>query len=361
MLRTLVICANAELILLILALFYDVPTGIAAGMVGNRNGVLVVGVYVGALFVLGMAFDTLREAYLFPRGYKIPDKYYPEIRAALRNYWSDKTKDFPITRLRVLFSDLSVGAHVSGLVFPKIAISGGLFFGLLTNDWRSKAILAHEIGHIRNGDRWLFGVMVAVFGLSGLQAFDLLFMSAREAPSHLINISEGDKLPNSVRWAAIATHLIILVGILHWREYAADAVAVLITKSKYKYVDLLRSLEEPHVGNSKEPLSHSGSFFHPSIESRQKNLRTASMGLGPSTILERLWKAFVIVPPSLFFLALVFSGINDAAAFVIFLPLVLIGFIGLFVERIKRHVFVAPIEVAPPGDPLPQTRAGRNG
>lgn len=244
MLSILIVCANVELILLILTMFPEIALGIASLLIGIREGPYVTLSLLGGLFALGLVFDAIREAYLFPKGYQVPHEYSTKIRGTLSGYWSNKTKDFPIARLRVLFGDLSVGAHVSGLIIPKIAISGGLFLGLLTNNWASKAIVAHEIGHVRNGDRWLFGVIAAVFGLSAMQAFDLLLpsvfdrtqiaislrgISESESRSFLNGISGGDPYPGIIRWISIATHLFILRCILHWREYAADAVAVLTT------------------------------------------------------------------------------------------------------------------------------------
>src|SRR5262249_49464014 len=125
-------------------------------------------------------------------------------------------------RIRVALGDLSVGARVSGLPRPKVAISGGLLFGLMTDDTASKAIFGDELGHIRNGARWLLCIFAFTLFLNFAQVVDFLFrwilkgtrfgeilggISEDRIPGFQLGFSDGDPYPPIIRWLRVVFSL----------------------------------------------------------------------------------------------------------------------------------------------------------
>ncbi|MGX9966050.1 M48 family metalloprotease [Roseomonas sp. F4] len=184
----------------------------------------------------------------------IPGKLCISIWQSLRDH---KQLDSGVTidHLRMNPSDLLMGAHVRGVLKPKIVLSGGLIIGLMRGDRKAFAVLAHEMGHIRHLDLLIPGYIgVALTDIVGL-------------PARLILMMEPDYTGLEIAGMATVLFLykILILGVLlsllsRRREFYADAMAIQVTRDPEAYISLLSSLS----GREKTRWS----FFHPSLEKR---------------------------------------------------------------------------------------------
>jgi Zn-dependent protease with chaperone function len=280
----LIFCTNLELILLVLCMFPDVT--LAFVYVALSGSIAVGGGAVGFFvffFVVGLLFSYFRDVSSLPKAEAIPMEFRAEVDHSLHGLWRDG-RSFPMDRVIVVPADLSVGARVSGLVKPIVVISGGLLYGLTQHDPLSRAVVAHEIGHIRNGDRWIFGLIVVTVGLSAIsllspiQIFswpDLLEHSSKSTQSWFLYLSAAFKL-------------VLLSAIIHWREYAADAVGARLIGSKVEYLKLLYLLYQQEPDKSGSGSRH-GAAFHPTIGQRIRQLAQRRSAIGPRVGLTVLW------------------------------------------------------------------------
>lgn len=175
-----------------------------------------------------------------------------------------------IVGMRVAKQDLSLGAHVRGVLSPYIVISGGMLVGLLKRDPRAEAIFFHEVAHILHGDR----VLLAFLGLTIVQAGGDAWKLWHE-----------DSLPGlSVMMVAalrVAMLLAFCTCVSRYREFYADAQAVDWLRDKEVYASLLSLARE-------RPRGLFGYLFHPAPPRRLDEVRQGH------TVLQRaiFWKLF---------------------------------------------------------------------
>lgn len=169
-----------------------------------------------------------------------------------------------------------------------VAVSSGLLHYLPSEQVR--AVLAHEVSHIANGD------MVTMTLLQGLVNSFVLFLS-RVLALGLAMFMRRDQRDSSVllfRFSAIAFQLLLMIpgtmiimAYSRWREYRADAGAARLTSPK----DMIAALQSlghmPLEDAAKNPRSFAafkinvdtpnkrGSLFasHPTIEQRIERLK----------------------------------------------------------------------------------------
>jgi Zn-dependent protease with chaperone function len=189
--------------------------------------------------------------------------------------------------IRVLPSDLSLGAHVRGFLRPQLVISGGMLVGLLRKTPSANAILGHELAHIQHFDRLFFGII-------GLTALEFV--------GRFVKYSISDMSFDTLNWEDFAGLLVLTIyqivvfGLLlsrisRYREYYADARAVqLLGGDLVAYRNVLTSGAQ-HNGLL-------GKFFHPSVAER---LRSLDDGYA---ILRRVhfWKVYWVVAGSVAYL-----------------------------------------------------------
>jgi Zn-dependent protease with chaperone function len=168
---------------------------------------------------------------------------------------SEKVPPTALTALlrgAVVTSDISIGAQVRGIIWPRIIISGGLLVGLLKNDPLAVGVLLHEYAHIRHFDRILPGfIALAMFEAVG-QTIKYI--------SHDLSEFRAEGLLFVVSYKLIVFGIIISY-ISKYREYYADAKAIQILGDNKHYISFLNKAIE---GNKKKKFN----YFHPSIESR---------------------------------------------------------------------------------------------
>lgn len=349
-LKIAIVATNIELILVLCCLFPDVPLGIFLYFIWYENPFLPIMLLpTVVIFVLGLLFDFCREKPRNRKSTRIPLSLTSELGSGLKGLWING-RAFPINRCRVVLSDLSVGAHVSGLLRPKIVMSGGLLFGLTGSDNLSRAIVAHEIGHIRNGDRWMTGVVALALIFAVLQAIDILLpgIFGRDFPGAALGgrmsdiiqdfqggysrggYSRGISYLTLARWISLYTHLAIVSAVLHWREYAADAVGASLVGSLSRYSQLLEAVaahgNEQHDANT---------FFHPSIARRKARLAKKRGPLGVNRVLVVFCTSLVVAGGLL--TAALISGEEPDSYVIVFIiqSLACVGLLGLSVELVK--------------------------
>jgi Zn-dependent protease with chaperone function len=158
-------------------------------------------------------------------------------------------------QLRMNPADLLMGAHVRGVLSPKIVLSGGLIIGLMRGDPKSLAVLAHEMGHIRHLDLLIPGFIgIALTDIFGLPLQFIVTMDLDFTGFEVAGMA-----------TAILLYKLSIMGMFlslfsRRREFYADAMALQVTRDPEAYISLLSSLS----GREKDRRS----FFHPSLEKR---------------------------------------------------------------------------------------------
>ena len=89
-------------------------------------------------------------------------------------------------KITIVPRDVSLGAHVRGILRQRIVISGGMVPALLKGDERALAILFHEYGHIRNWDKFLPGIVV----YSLINCLLLIFFSNNRIAHCIIDVRD---------------------------------------------------------------------------------------------------------------------------------------------------------------------------
>lgn len=223
------------------------PLGIAA-LLGTPLLVIAV------LFFGGVVLDAVLSIFRAKTA-KVPKRFAPNIDLLLDSLADRGLPRLRTWRLRLVANDLSVSAHVRGVITPVVVLSAGAMVGLMRREDSSVAILAHEIAHIRHWDRLFIGLLCAAL-------FNLLL------PVYVFTMGDWmDRAQSS--WNPL-THLVNLclqLAIFSYfsrrREYEADfAAAVAVGVPGYQRF-LGRSSSSTGSGE------HAGKgYFHPSIHER---------------------------------------------------------------------------------------------
>ena len=178
-------------------------------------------VIVGCLIILllGIGFDIASKRSA-PTTLPIPIGLRNEISKILQTKLPVNIIRLVHERIRLAPNDLSLGGHLQGVIRQRIVVSAGLTVGLLTNDERSVAILAHEIAHVKHLDKFVPGIIV-------LSLLNISYCMVKFGKAGVLY--------------AIAV-LVITRYVTHRREYAADAHAVGLLGSKRMFAKTLLSL-----------------------------------------------------------------------------------------------------------------------
>jgi Zn-dependent protease with chaperone function len=183
-----------------------------------------------------------------------------------------------LRKIRVLTNDLSMGAHVHGVLRPHVVISGGMLVGILRQDSRALAILAHEIAHLQHFDQFLPGII----GLSGFEIVGRIYKFV------------GQDLGEGLDGGAFAAFSLVALGMMGmmivaisrisiYREFYADAKGIALTGDIAAYTEVLRQI------SGRE--SKSSGFFHPSPDTRLKQLQEGYPLLRKATFWKLYWSA----------------------------------------------------------------------
>ena len=234
--------------------------------------------FVLLIICLAVFIDAFR-GYLAPQSSRLDANTLASLRVAINEQNID-SKSLKLNRLEVVPSDLTMGAHVRGVLWPRIVISGGMLMGLLMKDPRADAILSHERSHINHLDRYLPGLIgLAIFEVVG--TFLKFSMENANDPS----FARSELLQSAL--ALVAYKVFVLGGFVsafsHYREYYADAAALASTNVPASYLALLESCASAEKSHA--------SLFHPSFRARLKQARNGS------TVLRRMlfWRGYLVV------------------------------------------------------------------
>jgi hypothetical protein len=190
---------------------------------------------IGFVLALGVVFDRFRGL-KGPHAVELPAQTRAQLCSEVNASCGRRFDRFLSSRLTVVPSDLSLGAHVRGVFSQWIVISGGMLAGLLSRDARAVCIIAHEVGHIRNLDKLLPGVLL------------LMLLSMVSALAFYRNLYA---LIVIVTLYALTSHF------CRRREFAADAFAISALGSSNAFLDTMSGTKE-----------YNRTFFHPSKSER---------------------------------------------------------------------------------------------
>jgi heat shock protein HtpX len=157
-----------------------------------------------------------------------------------------------------------------------VAVTTGLMKKL--NRYELQAVIAHEMGHIRNYDVRLQTITIA---LASIMTFlvDMMFRSRRSSDSNA-----GFALVGAILALIVAVVIAPLVNlaISRAREYQADATAARLTRNPMALISALNKISEnPKLDNVPRqsagmyiasPLSSEWFSTHPKMEKRIKRL-----------------------------------------------------------------------------------------
>lgn len=234
-----------------------------------------------ALFVTGLAiivdrFRTYRSAKPETLGAELLAKLLKAVELA-----GALIDERTLQGIRVVKNDLTMGAHVHGVLRPHVVISGGMLVGLLRKDTRAVAILAHETAHIQHFDQLLPGII-------GLAAFEIASRAFK-----LFTENPGDGLNSGasagflfVVLAMMAMMVFVVSRMSIYREFYADAKGVALTGNVAAYTEVLRQI------SGRE--SKSGGFFHPSPTKRMEQLQKGYPLLRKATFWKLYWTAVFV-------------------------------------------------------------------
>lgn len=259
-------------------------------------------------------------------------------------------------------NDMTIGAHVSGIIRQRIVVSAGLLVSLMKGDGDGPAIIAHERAHIRQWDLFMIGFIgIAILDVA-LNPIAIIYYE----------FILGPIAPMSFLYLLLATaHALLIIGILSWlsrnREYYADAAAIRVLGDVEQYVALL----------SRRGISEGSDFhlFHPSFARRIREIETGFRSIRRQTF----WRLYLLfyfsmgfVVPYLPWIKADRVGFDEGYAIVAFLMLMLetmrsriLGgacdtpvVAAPFSSPPPIKVPATPIATSDPVDPQPPRRAG---
>jgi hypothetical protein len=333
--RTLVFLIRVELVLWLLASNPLLPFSLLFGLLfapWEPFGLQLFAAQMAVFFFLGVLFEQIRGWWFFPKGELVPEELVADLDSSLQGQGS---KNFRSNRVRIVKTDLSLGAHVRGVIRPQIYLSGGLLIGLLDGANSARAIVAHELAHIQNQDRWVPGILALTLVSVTFNVLAPLLAQLGGPPRAILSsVGYGYLIANAVVLLMMASF------ILHRREYAADLVAATMIGSRRKYLDFLNSLavDDPR-GSSDSPLtpgylppSERRTFTHPSLNERKSAIAGNRLVIGPSRVLTLYWLFMVLASVLRTFEG---DGLVDRLSAASTLPICLVG---LFIELIRWRI-----------------------
>lgn len=255
------------------ALSFMFPVRLAFGGLGMDDGATPTLAISIPLF-LGLFFLSRMSQVAIVR-FRLRAGSIPRQRAvALRRVVIDVCKRMNIwIRPRLLWvpRDGSVGARVFGSFLPVLIASGGLSVLATTDPERCKAVIAHELSHIKNRDGlvYLFTTMMVLNFIAGfLGSFDTAGVGD-DLTDENSTIS-----PAFAQYIGITAQILWLKFILRRREYYADLRAVNQCDNVDVYAAVLLSPGTVH-----------NTWAHPSVGDRLDGVRDSSPVARPSLVI----------------------------------------------------------------------------
>lgn len=186
-----------------------------------------------------------------PAGKDLPVAIKNPFQNALDRLHAAGSPKFSSSRVKVAAGDLSMGAHIRGIMSPRLVISGGLLVAFLRQDKRADAIIAHELSHISHLDRF-FHAFLLIWSVNFVYtAFAL-----------------AERMLSGERFEHIFLNLFIQFVacslISERREVAADIAAATVV-GKDVYLSVLTPSNGAHNKSG-------GSYFHPPLAHRRKQV-----------------------------------------------------------------------------------------
>ena len=281
--------------------------------------VLYITIYVCGAFIVAQALSVWRTMRLGIKADPLPSQSFDDLKSVLVTHSSLFSRMSPGSIL-LNARDLRMGAHVRGVIVPKIVISGGLFVGLMQNNRKAISIFSHEIAHIRHSD-------LLIPGFIGASVLEVVGTSIKA----FISFSTEFNLLKALllSFAVLFYKFFVSTGLL-WilsrnREFYADAFAVEITKDSDSYKSLLNSV----VGREQ----HRWSFFHPSLSKRALELASGFKVIRRAV----LWRLYFVCATLVSYVQWHFSDLDNNYVLIYFSTLVM-GIIVLLSEMLRNSI-----------------------
>lgn len=305
-----------------IAPFAALGSPIAAILVVTLLSVFKLAVLIAFYILLAIVIDIIRGLNS-GRTKQIAPAMRVALQSALASQKLDRLAE-KLPSIDVDKSDVAMGAHIRGVVRPRIVLSGGLLVGLLRNDSRANAIICHEAAHLQNLD-WLLP------GIIGLTAFEF-FGEAIIIGSQTLGVNPGAYLEFMAYKALVFATTVMVIS--RYREFYADARALSQCEDPAVYIDML---ETAALSEKRK-----WSFFHPSLRSR---VRAARNGYA---VLRRVvaWRVYLVLNVIVSWVqvvALAQQGVSETDnAVVNASALIPLGGVLLFAECFRWLFFLSP-------------------
>ena len=251
--RRIAFLATAEILIFPLVMIPGLSTGIFVLPFIDPWFILVAIGYLPLILLSGFVVD-IALAQIRRRPKDVPDRSSGAIKHLLDELSRRGAPSFAVSRIKILPTDLTVGAYVRGAFRPAVVLSAGLLVNLLRNRPSAKAVLCHELGHVINNDKFYLSLLFA-----WVASIAVLFLP-----------SPGDYYGHTGSpWTlpSILITLWIVSRVSRRREHMADAVASTLCGSGV-LASCLASVEAKDRSR--------GGFFHPSLEERIQSVSSGS-------------------------------------------------------------------------------------
>ena len=237
-------------------------------------GIILASIF-GFFYTLFMLFQGSRVVMYMNDAHEAPYEEYETLYTIVKNM--AVLAKVPTPKVYVIQDDgLNAFATGSSPENSAVAVTTGLMKKL--NRYELQAVIAHEMGHIRNYDVRLQTITIA---LASIMTFlvDMMFRSRRSSDSNA-----GFALVGAILALIVAVVIAPLVNlaISRAREYQADATAARLTRNPMALISALNKISEnPKLDNVPRqsagmyiasPLSSEWFSTHPKMEKRIERL-----------------------------------------------------------------------------------------
>lgn len=237
-------------------------------------GIILASIF-GFFYTLFMLFQGSRVVMYMNDAHEAPYEEYETLYTIVKNM--AVLAKVPTPKVYVIQDDgLNAFATGSSPKNSAVAVTTGLMKKL--NRYELQAVIAHEMGHIRNYDVRLQTITIA---LASIMTFlvDMMFRSRRSSDSNA-----GFALVGAILALIVAVVIAPLVNlaISRAREYQADATAARLTRNPMALISALNKISEnPKLDNVPRqsagmyiasPLNSEWFSTHPKMEKRIERL-----------------------------------------------------------------------------------------
>lgn len=280
------ISANKRNTFVIIGLFLVIIAGLGwlAGAVYGSNAIFYMAIVIASFYALIQYFAAARLAIAINGGHEIQKSDNPRLWRTVENLAI--TNGMPMPRVFII-DDPAPNAFATGRNPDKAYVCATSGILDIMNDTELEAVMAHEMGHVKNYD---IRVMMVVFGLvSAIGILADLFMRMM-----WFRDDERDTPPALMIFGIVAAVLAPIVAMLiqlavsRQREYLADATSAMTTRYPDGLISALKKLEQYGKPMKRQNTSTAHLFFanplkkgslvglfstHPPIEDRIKRLQ----------------------------------------------------------------------------------------